>query len=127
MNLIQSIWKYKCPRCRKGDLYTKPFEFKKAVSMHEHCEHCGLKFEAEPGYFFGAMFISYIWTGFACLTTMAICLLWLKLSVELSFLILCSIVFLGYFKILRISRSMYIHFDVNYDSAWSAKQSSREA
>ena len=27
--------------------------------MHEHCPVCGLKFEREPGYFMGAMYISY--------------------------------------------------------------------
>jgi len=28
--------------------------------MHERCVACGLKFEREPGYFLGAMYISYI-------------------------------------------------------------------
>jgi uncharacterized protein (DUF983 family) len=28
-------------------------------SMHERCPVCGLKFEREPGYFLGAMYISY--------------------------------------------------------------------
>ncbi len=27
--------------------------------MNEHCPHCGLKFEREPGYFYVAMFVSY--------------------------------------------------------------------
>lgn len=27
--------------------------------MNDHCPHCGLKFEREPGYFYVAMFISY--------------------------------------------------------------------
>lgn len=27
--------------------------------MHEHCPHCGLKFEVEPGYFYAAMYVSY--------------------------------------------------------------------
>lgn len=27
--------------------------------MHERCPGCGLKFEREPGYFLGAMYISY--------------------------------------------------------------------
>ena len=27
--------------------------------MHERCPVCGLKFEREPGYFLGAMYISY--------------------------------------------------------------------
>lgn len=27
--------------------------------MHERCPTCGLRFEREPGYFVGAMYISY--------------------------------------------------------------------
>ena len=27
--------------------------------MHERCPTCGLKFEREPGYFLGAMYVSY--------------------------------------------------------------------
>ena len=27
--------------------------------MHSNCPNCGLKFEREPGFFFGAMYISY--------------------------------------------------------------------
>lgn len=27
--------------------------------MNDTCDHCGLKYEREPGFFFGAMFVSY--------------------------------------------------------------------
>jgi len=27
--------------------------------MHQRCPSCGLKFEREPGYFLGAMYLSY--------------------------------------------------------------------
>jgi len=27
--------------------------------MHENCPHCGFHFEIEPGFFWGAMYISY--------------------------------------------------------------------
>jgi hypothetical protein len=29
------------------------------LKMNEQCPSCGLKFEREPGYFFGAMYFSY--------------------------------------------------------------------
>lgn len=28
--------------------------------MHSHCPYCKLKFEVEPGFFIGAMYISYV-------------------------------------------------------------------
>lgn len=31
----------------------------RATKMHENCPHCGFHFEIEPGFFWGAMYISY--------------------------------------------------------------------
>ena len=31
--------------------------------MYEHCPHCGLRYEVEPGYFIGAMYVSYAISG----------------------------------------------------------------
>ncbi len=31
--------------------------------MYEHCPYCGLQFEIEPGYFVGAMYVSYAVSG----------------------------------------------------------------
>lgn len=28
--------------------------------MYKHCPHCGIKFEKEPGYFYVAMYVSYV-------------------------------------------------------------------
>ncbi|MCY7349856.1 MAG: DUF983 domain-containing protein [Cytophagaceae bacterium] len=50
----------RCPRCRQGKVFMAPWwQVTKFSRMHEHCPHCGLRYEVEPGLFFGAMFISY--------------------------------------------------------------------
>ena len=49
----------KCPRCRRGDMFSTPMYGFKLQKMNENCPHCGLKFEREPGYFYVSMFISY--------------------------------------------------------------------
>lgn len=50
----------KCPRCRTGKVFPASainvFEFSKT---NDYCAHCGLKFEHETGFFWGAMYISY--------------------------------------------------------------------
>ena len=53
------IFLQRCPRCRLGRIFRSSiwFGFPK---MHECCPACGLRFEREPGYFLGAMYISYI-------------------------------------------------------------------
>jgi hypothetical protein len=47
--------------------------------MHEQCPVCGLRFEREPGYFTGAMYLSY---GVAIVATVPVWLImaWLGRS-----------------------------------------------
>ncbi|TKC09216.1 DUF983 domain-containing protein [Pedobacter frigoris] len=56
---LQAVVECKCPRCRKGPIFSgKMFSFKGQVT-NEYCSHCHLRFEREPGFFYVAMFISY--------------------------------------------------------------------
>lgn len=50
---IAAIVKLRCPRCLTGRVFRSIFR------MHTHCPECDLVFEREPGYFLGAMYISY--------------------------------------------------------------------
>ncbi len=57
---LSAISKGKCPRCRQGDMFThNPFILKKIASMHESCTNCNLRYETEPGFYYGAMYVSY--------------------------------------------------------------------
>jgi len=58
---LYSILKLKCPRCHQGDLFLhkNAYKLSKLGDMPKNCPDCGLKYEKEPGYFYGAMFISY--------------------------------------------------------------------
>jgi len=59
-SVASAIYNHKCPKCRQGNLYkSSAFDLFNYASMHTHCEHCNLKFEVEPGFFYGAMFVSY--------------------------------------------------------------------
>ncbi len=115
MNVMSSIWNYKCPRCRKGDLFIKPFEIKNPLNMPDRCSNCDLNYSPEPGYYFGAMFISYGWTVWTILAIVGFCMLVLDWTVEASFGLVVFVSALSYFFIMRISRSMYIHMDVRFD------------
>ncbi len=115
MNKIQSIFKMTCPRCREGNLFVKPFNISKPLDMHKACQVCGQKTEPEPGYYFGAMFISYIWTGWLCLFIVGTTMIFLDWTITQSFILLISAMVLSFFWVMRISRSIYIHVDVSYD------------
>lgn len=55
-----AILKAKCPRCRKGDIFVYPwYKYTKFHKFHKYCSECHFQFEIEPGFFFGAMYMSY--------------------------------------------------------------------
>ena len=50
----------RCPRCRHEEVFThSAFNLPKFDHMHEQCPVCGLHYEVEVGFFWGAMYISY--------------------------------------------------------------------
>jgi uncharacterized protein (DUF983 family) len=51
----------RCPACGVGAIFSGWF------GMHESCSHCGLRYEREPGYFVGAIYVNYAVTAVACL------------------------------------------------------------
>lgn len=110
-----SAWKYTCPRCRKGDLFTKPFNIGEPLSMHHSCSKCEQLFEPEPGYYYGAMFLSYILSSGFLLPMALFFVFYLKWSVNatMGIVILLGIIF--FIRILRFSRSLWIHIMVKYN------------
>lgn len=56
----EAILKGKCPRCRTGDLFPhNPYNPNKILHVNKECPHCHLNIEREPGFLYGAMYISY--------------------------------------------------------------------
>lgn len=61
MGDIKNVLGNKCPNCSKGSIFQKnnswmSFRFPK---MNHSCKECGFVFEKEPGFFYGAMYVSY--------------------------------------------------------------------
>jgi uncharacterized protein (DUF983 family) len=48
-----------CPRCREGRIFPRPV-YRAPLTVFDTCSVCGLKYEREPGYFLGAMYVSYL-------------------------------------------------------------------
>lgn len=49
----------KCPRCRRGDMFSGGAYHFGSNKIYERCPHCNLHFEIEPGYFYAAMYVGY--------------------------------------------------------------------
>ena len=58
---LYSILFNKCPRCQEGDFFelNHVFSWKKFDKMHTSCPVCGERYTPEPGFYVGAMYISY--------------------------------------------------------------------
>jgi uncharacterized protein (DUF983 family) len=57
---FQAMGEARCPQCREGKMFKYPFwRVDKFSEMNTHCPVCDLKFEVEPGFWYGAMFVSY--------------------------------------------------------------------
>ncbi len=60
---LTAVVNARCPRCHEGRLFKyKWWNLLNFTQMHENCPHCDLRYEVEPGFFFGAMYISYAFT-----------------------------------------------------------------
>ena len=55
-----ALFSGKCPSCREGSIFKYPLSnITRFAEMNERCQVCEAGFEPEPGFYFGAMFITY--------------------------------------------------------------------
>lgn len=109
-HIIASIIGMHCPGCRTGHLFrTGSFSFKEPFDMPDRCEVCRQSFMPEPGFYYGAMFISYILWGWLTLAMAAIFIWGLGMSVYGAFALILVISAICFIWLFRISRSIWIH------------------
>lgn len=113
--IVASILGMRCPRCREGRMFeSTTFSFRKPFDMHERCPHCNQNLFPEPGFYYGAMFLSYILSGFFCLGLVAFIHWVLGVALIPSFLILLAVVSFLFVWFFRIARVMWIHIVVGH-------------
>ena len=122
-NKLYSIINSKCPRCHEGDFFeTKnPYNLKKFDKRFSHCSTCGENFYPEPGYYQGAMYVSYgLSVGLGIFMFLLMCVIFSfdEFTFLITFLILQIILSPVFY---RISRLVWINFFVKYDLKASDK------
>jgi uncharacterized protein (DUF983 family) len=71
-------WRYsfrlRCPNCGHGHLFkTKhSYQLNDILKMNDRCENCREDFSVEPGFYHGAMYMSYIITCAMCIALLPI-------------------------------------------------------
>ncbi|MBP7408975.1 MAG: DUF983 domain-containing protein [Flavobacteriales bacterium] len=55
------IFKFKCPHCHEGEFYVDrdPYHLSTAGELLDHCSVCNRKYEPEPGFYYGGMYVTY--------------------------------------------------------------------
>jgi uncharacterized protein (DUF983 family) len=63
-SLLGALLALKCPQCREGNLFQFPnaYRLQTTSKMNKSCPVCGEDFEREPGFYFGAAYVSYALT-----------------------------------------------------------------
>lgn len=115
---LYSILNSKCPKCHEGDFHlTKnPYDLKNFGKNHEYCPSCNYHFDKEPGYFFGAMYVSY---GLSIAFSVAIGVAILVLFPSASYKVYITAILIGIIGLMpisfRLSRVIWMNLFQHYD------------
>lgn len=107
---LAAVLRGRCPRCNQGQIFCG------RVTMNAICPVCELRFDREPGYFTGAMYVSYV----LAVPIMAACAVAIHVVVpNWSFeatIVAAALLFLLFVPaIFRYSRILWIHLDQTVD------------
>ena len=117
---LNSILTGTCPKCQNESMYQEknPFRISKVLTMNETCSHCGLRYQIEPSFFYGAMYVSYGLNVALGIAAFIISFLLCKSSLKVSFLAIIATLVVLFPLVLRWSRNIYINIFVDYDPSW---------
>lgn len=121
----------KCPKCHRGKLFVSSNPFTtNFMDMNAKCDVCGENFKREPGFYFGAAYVSYALTvalWVACVVALytfdAIGLIsYAFFENPITTIVVGAVALIVMLPVLfRLSRSLWIHMFVSYDKDASPK------
>jgi uncharacterized protein (DUF983 family) len=114
---LYSIFFNKCPRCHVGSFFAvnNPYQLKHFDTMNPRCPCCGERFEREPGYYTGALYVSYAY--YTALIVTCFIILEVLLAWDLTYFlgVLISLIILLTPPVFRLARLTWINFFISYD------------
>jgi len=114
MSKLSAILRLKCPACHKGNLYPakNPYDLSKKASMHKACSVCGQDFVIEPGFYFGAAYVSYGINVAVFIAVMVLNALFWELNIFQMMGVVLPIFLILTPPVTRLARSIWIHIFV---------------
>jgi endogenous inhibitor of DNA gyrase (YacG/DUF329 family) len=112
MSAISNILTGKCPNCGQAYVFKNqnPYNLPKLADMHLRCPNCNKSFEREPGFYFGAMYVSYAITS-GIVIVFATLFGWIfPLPTLLLIGIITAVILLTSPLIFRVSRMIWLYW-----------------
>jgi len=121
--IIYSTAANKCARCHEGKVFenNNPYSFKNGLTMKDSCSECNLKYEREPGFFYGALYVSYALMSGIFIIWFLADLLWIHMDAVTLAIIVASSMLVLFPVIFRSSRIIWLNFFIRFDKKYSNK------
>jgi uncharacterized protein (DUF983 family) len=121
---LYSILTGTCPKCQNESMYLdpNPLHLGKVLKMHDNCSHCGLKYQIEPSFFYGAMYVSYGLNVAVGIAAFIVSYVILNSDIKTAFIAIIASLIVLFPIVLRWSRNIYINIFVSYDPKTNQKQ-----
>ncbi len=113
---LYSVFNNKCPRCHEGDFFvtSNSYNLKKFGTLNDNCPVCKEDFRREPGYYYGATYVSYAMTvSFGIALFLVLCVGFKVDAIPYIIILSTSLVLLLPLTY-RLSRIIWIHLFVRY-------------
>lgn len=120
---LNSILTGSCPKCHEESMYVEknPYKLNTLYKMNETCSHCKTRYQIEPSFFYGAMYVGYGLTvaiGVAIFVTLnvifGVAVLPTFISIIVGIILLTPVTS-------RTARNIYINMFIHYDKDWKQK------
>jgi uncharacterized protein (DUF983 family) len=129
---LYTILHARCPRCQEGPLFKNTNPYGTAgMKMHDECSHCGESFQREPGFYFGAAYVSYgltvalwiaVYVALSCFDLMGL-ISFSLFDNPLTFLLSgAAALVVGLPILYRLSRTIWISTFVKYEGPGAEKK-----
>lgn len=114
---LYSIFTGSCPKCQKESMYSdkNPFHFTNLLKMNENCGHCNFKYQIEPSFFYGAMYVSYGLNVAIMVIVFLICFFGFQTTATPTIIAIIITLVILFPLVTRLSRNIYINMFVDYD------------
>lgn len=110
ISVARAIFEERCPRCRDGKLFkSSGFKISSFYKMNQKCTVCAVSFNPEPGFYFGAMYISYAFLVGVSIMSWLLLYFAFKPAFQIYLIVVLSMNVLLLPFIFRYSRTLFLY------------------